>query len=692
MDAEQPAAPRPPEDSLNKAAESSERVPWTRSRYGLAAFWFVSLVAVWFLLRVILFFQFKPAHALFSDSVMVFLSGLHRDIFVALLFTLPLLAWMYVVPNRWFGKLWHRILFTGACFVFGFGHVFLLFVEYFFFAEFKSRFNTVAVDYLLFPYEVFVNIWESYHVAIVLVICLVLTSAWTFLAWRLFRRKMWERPFRAWTRFGIVAGTTVAVVLLTRTLDLKGAHVSEDRTMNQLASNDALCFFDAAWTHDLDYKAFYKTISLSEAYRRTRKLLVEPDTKFTGQGESIRRAVAGDPTRPRLNVVILLEESLGSEFWGSLGREGGTLTPHLDKIAGQQGMLFTNIYACGNRTVRGMEGVLSSFPPLPGDSIVRRDMSDNVETVARVLKRDGYSTFFLYGGRGLFDDMRSFSLKNGYDRFIEEKDFTNITFKTIWGACDEDLYRRGIEEMRALSDKGKPFFATLLTVSNHQPYTYPKGRIPEDPDRHWRIYAVQYADYALGKFFQEAEKQPFWTNTIFALVADHGARVYGSQDIPIHSYEIPLLIVGPAVVKAPSRIGTLGSSLDVSPTILGLIGRPYTTMFFGHNLLDIPPQDGRAFLNHDRDIGMLMHKRMAVLGLQKTLEIYQGNPKKVKMTLVPRPDASDVELEKNAIAVFQVANDLYTHYRYRIDSAPPITSTPAVPPGQRPSTLAGAKP
>src|SRR6185437_14203670 len=109
----------------------------------------------------------------------------------------------------------------------------------------------------------------------------------------------------------------------------------------------------------------------------------------------ILRHIAGNSSKPKLNVVILLEESLGSEFWGCLGRTN-TLTPEMDQLAMTDGMLFTNIYASGNRTVRGFEGVLSSFPPLPGDSIVKRSMSENVETVARVLKRDGYSTLFLY--------------------------------------------------------------------------------------------------------------------------------------------------------------------------------------------------------------------------------------------------------------------------------------------------------
>ena len=155
----------------------------------------------------------------------------------------------------------------------------------------------------------------------------------------------------------------------------------------------------------------------------------------------------------------------------------------MDKLAAEEGMLFTNIYASGNRTVRGFEGVLSSFPPLPGDSIVKRDRSDNVETIARVLKRDGYASVFLYGGRGLFDGMRSFAVRNGYDRFVEQKHFAHPTFTTIWGVCDEDLFLRAVEEFRELAKTGQPFCGTVLSVSNHKPYTYPKGKIPEDPDQ-----------------------------------------------------------------------------------------------------------------------------------------------------------------------------------------------------------------
>jgi arylsulfatase A-like enzyme len=151
------------------------------------------------------------------------------------------------------------------------------------------------------------------------------------------------------------------------------------------------------------------------------------------------------------------------------------------------------------------------------------------------------------------------------------------------------------------------------------------------------------------------------------VVADHGARVYGSQSIPVKSHEIPLLIVGPAVVKAPARPGVLGGSTDVAPTVLGLIGRPYESLFFGQDLLHCAENNARVFVNHNRDIGMLTANRLVVLGLKRTAEFYSGNPKTAEMTLLPHPEGPDLRLARDAVSFFQVADDLYTHRQYHID-------------------------
>ena len=608
--------------------------------------------------------------------VLALVQGFLRDVLVGFWMILPVVVWPALLPLR---RSWSRLLFWTVCLIFWFILTFVLFAEYYFFDEFRSRFNTVAVDYLQYPTEVFVNIWDSYHVGLVLLVCVVPSALWVFSARRLFGG-MWDRPIisgrmnRSLAFAGCVVLWLLPIALLgaslagifSSPLHLGGPHVAEERSLNEVANNGQLAFLSAGLTHRLEYTAFYKTLPRDQAYARVRTLLNGPGVQFDSRPDSILRSLPGDPNKPRLNVVILLEESFGSEFWGCLGRSN-TLTPEMDRLAAEQGILFTNLYASGNRTVRGMEGVLASFPPLPGESIVKRDLSDNVETVARVFKRDGYSTLFLYGGRGVFDGMRSFTVRNGYDRFVEEKHFEHPTFTTVWGVCDEDLYDHSVDELRALSLSGQPFFATILSVSNHKPFTYPKGKIAADPDERRRENAVSYSDYALGQFFKKVRTEPFWTNTIFAVVADHGARVYGEQSIPIHSYEIPLLIVGPAVVTRPSRVGRLGGSLDVAPTLLGMVGRPYRSTFFGQDLLRSGVDNGRALLNHNRDIGLLEGERLAVLNLMKGEEFYTADAPHAEMKPLRSPQALERELQADAMAFFQVADDLYTHQRYRVE-------------------------
>lgn len=639
---------------------------WRQSRLGLAGFFFATLVGLSTLLRLVLFWSFKPASVPVGDALKTFLIGLHLDVSAGLWLTLPWLGWLALVSERRFGRRWHRLWLGGGLFVFWTVQVFLAAAEYFFFEEFKSRYNTVAVDYLLYPHEVFVNIWREYPVPAIVLGCGLCAAGWVVVAYRVFR-PMWEAPAPRGRRWAHLAGAAALVAVLSPTAGFNRSHFSGERLLNEIANNSLVSFTAAAWTRHLDYAAFYKTLPLEEAYARARQLLREPGAEFVEPGTSIRRRVAGDPTRPKLNVVILLEESLGSEFFGCLGRPGETLTPELDRLALQEGLLFTNLYASGNRTVRGFEGVLSSFPPLPGDSIVKRHLSDNVETIARVLKRDGYETLFLYGGRGLFDGMRSFAVRNGYDRFIEQKDFPQPEFATIWGVSDGDLLERSLVEFRKLAQQGQPFQATVLSVSNHKPFTYPKGRIPEDPAARSREHAVKYCDDTLGRFFRAARQESFYTNTIFVVVADHGARVFGSQSVPIRSYEIPLIIVGPAVVRQPACLPQLGGSLDVAPTVLGLIGRPYETLFFGRDLLKSPAAEGRAFLNHNRDIALYARQRLAVLGLRQSAEFYAGDPKTGQMQLWREPAAADLELQKDAMALYQVADDLYMRQRYRLD-------------------------
>jgi hypothetical protein len=667
---------------------------------------------------------------------------------IALAGFLSTLAWValwpfkYAVPALRSRPLW-RVLFiitATACCMAG---VFLLISEWYFFDEFESRFNCVAIDYLLYPHEVFTNIRESYPVPVILAVCAVCGGGVSWLGFRrftpdwrtvefgaritvylFFGALVWalheHRPWMGWTagillasaiiwlaagrirsggppvREGAVAGWLAAAVFAFLSIRPGETAFSSERVVNELANNGWAAAIRAAWSRDLDFAANYQSLPLRDAFLRTRRLLEEPGATFAGpevppepprnaEGSmdetarakwldaarlSLTRNMEGDTARPRWNVCILLEESLGSEFWGVLGgrdREGRarSLTPAMDRLATESGLLFTQILADGNRTIRGFEGVFSSFPPLPGDSILARDRTDRVETIARVLKRDGYQSLFLYGGHGTFDYIRSYTLPNGWDRLIEQNDFDHPVHTTAWGVSDEDLYQRGIEEMRALHAGGQPFLASFMTVSNHRPYTFPDDRIGPGKALPTRDNAVRYADWALGDFFRRAQAEPFWRNTIFAVIADHGARVYGSQTIPLQSYRIPVLLAGGPLENVPRRVDVPGCQLDVAPTILGLIGRPYRSLFFGHDLLKPGAAErNHSLMHHNRSIAIYRDGRQAVFGLRKTIEFWQGDIASGTMSGVTGPDEALRNLQNDGSAIFTVADALYTNFRY----------------------------
>lgn len=620
------------------------------------------LLAGFTILRLAIAVLFPPASPVPGiDWVKAFLVGLHFDVAMSVVLTVPLMLWTTVTCQRRWSAKWQRGFLAFALALGWSVMTFTLVAEGFYFEEYQSRYNTVAIDYLIYPHEVFINIWDSYPVVRIVACCVIVGVFLGVLGLKLTRKTLdSQRDIRgmlSWLCIALILGVSVRI---------SEAQFSKERSINELANNTFVSLLTAAMTRNLDYKAFYPTMPLDEAYARAKKLVALPDEKYTGSKEDLWRHVPGDPSRPKLNIYFMLEESLGSEFWGMLGRKEPSLMPKMDELATKEGWMFDNIYADGNRTIRGYEGVYSSFPPLPGDSIVARDRTENVETLAQILDRDGYETMFLYAGRGVFDGTGKFAKDNGWKHFLELKDFKNPAFTTVWGVCNEDLYDRAIEEMRKFHDAGQPFFITSMSVSNHKPYTYPTGRIPEDPKEQTRANAVKYSDYALARFFEQAKKEPFWKDTIFVVVGDHGARVYGSQTIPIKSYEIPFLVMGPAVVKEGKRSSMLGCQLDIGPTLLGMIGRPYDTTFFGHDLLKTPESQRRVLLNHNRSIGIYRDQRLVTFSLNRLIEYFAGDPKTGQMQRVTTPDEQMQEMERDATALFQVGDDLYMNRRYTL--------------------------
>ena len=453
------------------------------------------------------------------------------------------------------------------------------------------------------------------------------------------------------------------------------AHVSDDRALNEVASNGYYAFWEAFQGQGTSYDALYAKRDTTETLPRLRGLLTDaasPAAAFT-PWTSLRHVTGTRPVR-RLNVVVVLEESLGSQFIGALHPDSGaSLTPHFDSIA-SEGTLMTRAYSTGNRTIRALEATTSSLPPLPGISVVRRPESVDLFTLPALLRSRGYATEFIYGGRAMFDGMGAYMRNNGMQHVIEQKDYPSGEFTTAWGVSDEAIFDKALAEMDSLHATGRSFYTLVLSVSNHRPYTYPAGRIAVDPNEHKRVNAVQYADWALGRFVRQARTHAFFDSTVFVLMGDHGARVYGAAAIPLASYAVPMVFYAPGILPAGVRVDQLASSMDVPPTILGLLGGDYDSKFFGRDVLSSHARPGLAVMTHNNEIALMRDNRLAVLGLRGAATVFDVDAN-ATMHKVVTPDAGARNLVEDAIAYFQSADDLYRRGEYRFHPVPQTVAT-----------------
>ena len=619
----------------------------------------VLLLLAWSVLRLALYGVFG-LHSIGPGQLAVILgTGALFDALTALTVLSPLILALSLFRMRWMNLTWvRRTLYAMGAFALCFD----LFVQYFFFEEYSARYNHLALDYVMYPDEVLGNIFASYNVPLFLGLAGTLAAALTW--WNARHPAPLLGDWRVRDRLVGTMVTGAAALTLWMAWTLAPFSVASDRLAGELALNGWAELVRAYMTSHLDYDAYYSSVPARDVPARLSRLLERPVSSQGLTHHFVPRSRApGDP----LDIVIIMEESLGSNFSARFG--GATddpVTPELDRWS-HEGLALTNLVATGNRTVRGMEGILCSFPPLPGDSIVKRDRSQNVASIATVLSAQGFMTTFFTGGRGLFDNVRRFMTANGFREFVELPDYPATAFRTVWGVADEFVLDAMIERHSAARRRGQRWFGAAITGSNHKPFAYPSGRVTWPSGKSARRGAVLYADWAIGRYLTRAKQAGLLDHTVVLIVGDHGARVYGAERIPVASYRIPALFLSPDPRYRGVAIDRLASQVDLAPTLLSLAGIEYDAPFFGQDLLGLPDSGGRAFVNHNRGIGLLTDDRLVVLGVHRSETFYQrADRKSDTFTQVDGRASRDGELAADAAAVFQAAYEAYMTKRFRL--------------------------
>ncbi len=609
--------------------------------------------------RVVLALQaLAAAQIAYADLPFILLVGFGYDLAASLYLVAPLTLYLLLVPQRLYRRRAQRLLVWALLALSFYGLLYLAAVEYFFFDEFNARFNFVAFEYLVYPTEVFVNIWESYPVAQALVASGIAT---VLLLWWLRARiaAALAGESRLGQRLKPALIVLAALAAVQAGIDINTGRGGRNRVADELAANGIYSFFNAATNSRLDYPQFYLTVGPEEAAARVRRMVAQPNVAFLpGAGNPLARRVSYAAPPKLLNVIVLLQESLGAEFVGAYGDQRG-LTPNIDALA-RDGLLFANTYSTGTRSVRGMEAVTASFPPVPAEAIVKRSNNEGMFNWSTVMRENGYSPTFIYGGYGTFDNMNYFFRNNGY-RVVDRSDMDDPGFSNIWGVSDEDLFRNALKVFDGQYARGERIFSVVFSTSNHKPFTYPAGIEGVKPSGGGRESGVRYADYAIGRFMEQLRQRPYFDDTVVVVVADHGARVYGREDIPLPSYEIPFIVYSPRNI-APRRVATLTTQLDVAPTVLGLLNISYDSVFFGKDVLAGGADQRFALFNHNRDIALYRGGGLNELGFRKTSAARRYDP----VTRRQSRAEPDDEGTKDAASVFQLAYTLYANRGYRL--------------------------
>jgi phosphoglycerol transferase MdoB-like AlkP superfamily enzyme len=635
------------------------------SRFSFILIFYLACLLENFIIRLVLTLrEFSGLLHPFKDLFKIFIGGIYNDSltfgYVAIFMTLYLIF----IPEKIYKSRVQKI----ATYIFTFlvvalysfqGHS-----EWFFWNEFSSRFNFIAVDYLVYTKEVLGNIKESYPMHW-LYLSVILTSSIIFAIFYKWLSIIDHKNHHETLKKRLKVGTIILFFPLVSFYGLERLfrNISDNQLVNELSYNGLYQLFHAFRHNELDYYSFYKTLDDKKVWSNMARELLSKhiEAKNTGNVPVIRHIIEDGPEK-HYNVMFVAVESMAASFMKEFGNNQN-VTPYLDELT-KKAMFFSNIYATGTRTIRGMEALTLSVPPTPGYSIVKRPNNENLFSIGKVFKDRNYDTKFIYGGYGYFDNMNYFFGNNNFD-VVDRTKFAKDEYvmANIWGVDDESLFNKAIKEADSSYKEGKKFFSFVMTTSNHRPFTYPDGRI-DIPSHTSREGAVKYTDYSIHKFLKDSESKPWFHNTIFVIVADHGVGGRGTNDIPMELYHIPFFIYSPLHIK-PKMINRLSSQIDVAPTLLAVLNFSYDSKFFGKNILEMTEEEERAVLGTYSSLGFYTKGTLVSLGpnRQVSFNAFDQETRKIKPGKIsPNNDA----LEK-AISYYQHASYVWQNRLYSED-------------------------
>ena len=618
-----------------------------------------------------------------STFLEAFANGLRFDLRIVVYFSIPLLlALLSVKAMAMRGVL--RFWLTAASSL----ALFLGLMEMDFYREFHQRLNGLVFQYVKEdPKTVMSMLWYGFPVVRYLLSWAVGTVILYFAfrgADRVTRSHAKaatagaSRPVAPW--YGRVA--VFMVLLLVCVVAARGtlrqgpplrwgdAYTTDSNFANQLGLNGSLSLIAAAKSRFGDDRTniWKATLEQPKAQQTVRDmLLTENDKLVDPDTAAVRRDTTppAEKTLPIKNVVVILMESFAGHSVGALGRPGN-ITPHFDSLS-KEGLLFDRFFSNGTHTHQGMFATMACFPNLPGFEYLMQtpEGSHKLSGLPELLSARKFDDVYVYNGDFAWDNQSGFFSNQGMTTFVGRNDFVDPVFSDpTWGVSDQDMFNRGLEELKKREGK-EPFYALLQTLSNHTPYALPTP-LPVEPvtDRgslNEHLTAMRYSDWALGQFFEKARKEPYFKETLFVVVGDHG---FGNEqqisEMDLGRFNVPLLLIGPGIQeKFGQRNDTVGTQVDIVPTIMGRLGGEFRQQCWGRDLLTLPEGDkGSGVIKpsgSDQTVAIISGDHLLVQPKDMPAKVWQytlgANPEAKVVTDSP----DEAELKKKLESFLQTA-------------------------------------
>ncbi|MNZ58282.1 Lipoteichoic acid synthase 1 [compost metagenome] len=601
-----------------------------------------------------------------------FLNGLRFDLRVVVYLSIPLLLATLsarAMAARGLFRVWLTIASSIV--------MFLGLMELDFYREFHQRLNGLVFQYVKEdPKTVLSMLWYGFPVVRYLL-------AWLFGTWllsllfkgidRLTRPRGAYQNQTAGSRAvapWYVRGVVFFMILLVAVIAARGtlrqgppmrwgdAFTTDSNFVNQLGLNGTLTLIDAAKSRFGEDRAnvWKSTIEQTLATQTVRDMLLTGNDKLVdADSAAVRRDFTppADNTLPIKNVVVILMESFAGHSVGALGSPNN-ITPYFDKLA-KEGLLFDRFFSNGTHTHQGMFATMACYPNLPGFEYLMQtpEGGHKLSGLPALLSARDYDDVYVYNGDFAWDNQSGFFGNQGMTTFIGRNDFVNPVFSDpTWGVSDQDMFDRGAEELAKNYGK-KPFYALLQTLSNHTPYALP-AELPVEPvtgqgrlDQH--LTAMRYSDWALGQFFEKARKEPYFKETLFVIVGDHG---FGNHqqvtELDLGRFNVPLLLIAPGIQEKFGAVNhTVGTQIDIVPTIMGRLGGETRHQCWGRDLLNLPAGDqGFGMIKpsgSEQVVGLIKGDRILIESKDMAPRMYRYElGANFKAELIESPDQQDL--------------------------------------------------